>query len=160
MANNAHLQSGHAWSLMIQNNTAMKLKKLGLTLNHPGPALIFSRCKYALQPSGVRVLRHLAARHNVPLSDRTGLVTYIDSLRLPNPNLLNGRNGGSKLRPYLLISRGAACNHCSFLSQSFKLVQRQLKHNHSNSDRNPHWLRDSVRNHANLQSWTQIGSRP
>jgi len=91
MANNAHLQSGHAWSFIIQNNIAMKLEKLGLTLNHPGSALIFSRCKYALQPSSVRVSRHLAARHNVPLSDRTGPVTYIDSLHLHNPNLLNGQ---------------------------------------------------------------------
>ena len=40
-----------------------------------------------------------------------------------------------------------------------KLVQEHIKRNHLNSDRNPHWLRDSVRNHVNLQSWTQNGSR-
>jgi hypothetical protein len=86
-------------------------------------------------------------------------VTYVDPLRLPNPNLLNGRNDGSEPHPYLLVSRGATCSHCSFHSQSIKLVQRYLKRNHLNSYRNPHWLRDSVRNHVNLQSWTQNGSR-
>jgi hypothetical protein len=82
----------------------------------------------------------------VPASDRTELVTYVDSLRLPNPNLLNGRNDGSEPHPYLFVSRGAACNHCSFYSQSIKLVQQHIKRNHLNSDRN-------------LQSWTQNGNR-
>jgi hypothetical protein len=77
---------------MSENDVAQKLEKLRLIMNHPEPALICSRCKYALQPSGVRVSRYLAERHNVPASDRTELVTYVDSLRLPNPNLLNGRN--------------------------------------------------------------------
>jgi hypothetical protein len=123
---------------MSDNDVALKLEKLGLILNYPEPALICSRCKYALQPRGVRVSRHLAEKHNVPASDRTELVTHIDSLRLLNPNLLNGRNDGSEPHPYILISRGAACNQCSFHSQSIKLVQKHLKRNHLNSDRNPH----------------------
>jgi len=121
MVNNSHLQSSHAWSFMSENDVVRKLEKLGLILNHPEPALICSRCKYALQSRGVRVSRHLAEKHNVPASDRTELVTYIDSLRLPNPNLLNGRNDGSEPRPYLLISRGAACNHCSFTPKTSSL---------------------------------------
>jgi hypothetical protein len=143
MANNAHLQSSHAWSFMSDNDVVRKLKKLGLILNHPEPALICSRCKYALQPSGVRVSRHLAERHNVPASDRTEMMTYVDSLHLPNSNLLNVRNDGNELHPHLIIGRGAACNHCSFHSQSIKLVQRQLKRNRPNSDCNPQWLQDS-----------------
>ena len=126
MANNAHLQSSHAWNFMSDNDVARKLEKLGLIMNHPEPTLICSRCKYALQPSVVQVSRHLVVRHNVPASDRTELVTYVDSLRLPNPNLLNGRNDGSEPHPYLLVSRGAACNHCSFHSQSMKLVNNTL----------------------------------
>jgi hypothetical protein len=85
MADHAHLQIRHAWSFISENDIALNLEKLGLTLNHPESALICSRCKYALQSSGVGVSRHLAERHNVPASDRTELVTCIDSLRLLNP---------------------------------------------------------------------------
>jgi hypothetical protein len=70
---------------MSENDVARKLEKLRLIIIHLKPALICSRWKYALQPSGVMVSRHLAERHNVPSSDRTELVTYIDSLHLPNP---------------------------------------------------------------------------
>ena len=89
MASNAHLQSSHAWSFISDNDVVRKLEKLRLIINYPEPTLICSRYKYALQLSGVRVSRHLAERHNVPASNYTELVTYVDFLCLPNPNLLN-----------------------------------------------------------------------
>jgi hypothetical protein len=159
MVDNVYSQSRHAWSFMSEKDVALKLDKLGLVLNRPEPALICRRCKYALQPSGVRVSRHLAEKHNVPASDRTELATYIDSLCLPNPNLLNGRSNGGEPHPHLLISRGATCNHCDFHSKSVKLVQRHLKQSHVNSNRDPHWLRDGIGPNVSMQSWTQNGSR-
>jgi hypothetical protein len=116
MASNAHLQSSHAWSFISDNDVVRKLEKLRLIINYPEPTLIYSRCKYALQLSGVRVSRHLAERHNVLASNRIELVTYVDFLRLPNPNLLNRREDSSEPYPYLLISKGAICNYYSFYS--------------------------------------------
>ena len=75
MANNTHLQSSHAWSFMSENDVARKLEKFGLILNRPDPTLICSRCKYALQPGGVRISRHLAERYNGPASDRTEMAS-------------------------------------------------------------------------------------
>jgi hypothetical protein len=159
MADNAPAQSKHAWTFMNENDLVQKLQKLGLTLNHPEPALICNECKYALQPSGIRVSKHLAEKHGVPASDRRELATYIDSLHLPDPNLLNGRDDGSEPHPGLLVSKGAACKHCTFRSKNVKLVQRHLTRNHLNTAHKQHWLRDSVRLHVSMQSWTQNGSR-
>jgi hypothetical protein len=111
MADNAPAQSKHAWTFMNENDLVQKLQKLSLRLNHPEPALICTECKYALQPSGIRVYKHLAEKHGVPASDRRELATYIDSLHLPDPNLLNGRDDGSEPHPGLLVSKGAACKH-------------------------------------------------
>ncbi|KAM0722086.1 hypothetical protein Q7P37_003012 [Cladosporium fusiforme] len=154
MAGDTRVHGSHAWSMMNQNDLTQKLHRLGLILNEPEPALICQQCKYALQPSGIRVSKHLAEKHAIPASERKELVSYINSLHLPNPNLLDGRRNGSKPHPYLLVSRGAACKYCSFHSKSSRLVQQHWKPNHS-----PHWVRDGVSLHVSMQSWTQNGNR-
>ena len=95
-ANNVHLQNSHAWSFMSENDVARKLEKLGLILNRHEPALICSRCKYALQPSGVRVSRHLAER---PCQHCRGHCSYY------HPKALQTRSDGS--RPSIDISGSA-----------------------------------------------------
>jgi hypothetical protein len=62
--------------------------------------------------------KHLVEKHAVPAPYRKELVSYIDSLDLPNPNLLSGRRNGSEPHPHLLVSRGAACKYCTFHSKS------------------------------------------
>jgi hypothetical protein len=138
---------------------ARKLHGLGLVLNRPEPAIICIRCKFALQPSGASVSRHIADKHNVPACDRRELASYVDTLRLPDPNTLEGRENGSEPHPHLLVSTGAGCSHCNFYSKSVKIVQRHLASNHTDTDQEPNWLQNGVRHRLAIQSWTQIGSR-
>jgi hypothetical protein len=77
-------------------------------LDWPEPALICRQCKHTLQPSGIRVPKYLAEKHTILASERKELASYIDSLYLPNPNLLSGRRNGSEPHQHLLISKGAA----------------------------------------------------
>jgi hypothetical protein len=159
MASDALIHSRHAWSLMNEKDLAHKLHKLGLIVNRPEPALICRECRYALQPSGIRVSKHLAENHAVPASNRKELVSYVYSLDLPNPNLLSGRRNGSEPHPHLLFSRGAACRYCTFHSKSCRLVQQHITHNHWEPNHSPHWVRDGVRLNVSMQSWTQNGNR-
>jgi hypothetical protein len=122
MASDTAVQSRHAWSLMNENDLTQRLQRLRLILNRPEPVLICQQCKYALQPSGTRVSKHLAEKRAIPASERKELVSYIDSLHLSNPNLLDRRRNGSEPHPHLLVSRGAACKYCSFHSKSSRLV--------------------------------------
>ena len=78
----------HAWSFMHEIDLARKLHGLGLVLNRPEPAIICIRCKFALQPSSASVLRHIADTHDVLVCDRRELASYINTLRLPDPNTL------------------------------------------------------------------------
>lgn len=159
VAGETRVHSRHAWSLMNESDLTQKLCRLGLVLNRPEPALICRQCKYALQPSGIRVSKHLAEKHSISASERKELVSYVDSLHLPNPNLLDGRRNGSKPHPHLLVSRGAACKYCSFHSKSSRLVQQHITREHWKPDHSPHWVRDGVSLHVSLQSWTQNGNR-
>lgn len=84
MSSDTAIQSRHAWSLMNENDLTQKLQRLGLILNRLEPALICQQGKYALQPSGIRVSKHLAEKHAIPASERKELVSYIDSLHLAN----------------------------------------------------------------------------
>jgi hypothetical protein len=99
---------------MNEKDLAHKLHELGLMVNRPEPALICRQCKYALQPSGIRVSKHLAEKHAVPASYRKELVSSVDSLDFPNPNLLSRQRNSSKRYPHLLVSRGAACEYCTY----------------------------------------------
>jgi hypothetical protein len=78
---------------------------------------------------------------------------------LPNRNLHNGRSNVSEPHSFLLVSRGAICNHCDFRSKSAKLARRHLTQNYVNSDRDSHWLRNGVGSTASMQSWTRNRSR-
>lgn len=159
MASDTRVKRRHPWSLMNEEELTCKLQRLGLILNRPEPALICQQCKYALQPSGKRVSTHLAEKHAFPASERKELVSYIDSLHLPDPNLLSGRRNGSAPHPNLLVSRGAACKYCTFHSKSSKLIQQHIRRQHWKTDHSLHWVRDGVVSHVSMQSWTQNGSR-
>jgi hypothetical protein len=130
MASDALIHSRHAWSLMNEKDLAHKLHKLGLIVNRLEPALICRQCRYALQLSSIRVSKHLAKKHAVLASHYKELVSYVDSLDLPNPNLLSGRRNSSKPHPHLLVRRGAACKYCTFHSKSSWLVQQYITCNH------------------------------
>lgn len=67
---------------MHEVDLARKLHGLGLVLNRPEPAIICIRCKFALQPNGTSVSRHIADKHDVPARERRELASYIDALRL------------------------------------------------------------------------------
>jgi hypothetical protein len=73
---------------MHEIDLARKLHGLGLVLNRSEPAIIYIRCKFALQPSSASVSRHIADTHNVPVCDRRELASYADTLRLPDLNTL------------------------------------------------------------------------
>lgn len=99
---------------MNEEELTCKLQRLGLILNRPEPALTCQQCKYAFQPIGKKVSTHLAEKHALPASERKELVSYIDSLHLPDPNLLSVRRNGSEPHPHLLVSRGAAYKYCNY----------------------------------------------
>jgi hypothetical protein len=107
---------------MHEIDLARKLHGLRLVLNRPEPAIICIRCKFALQPSGASVSGHIANTHNVPVCDRRELASYVDTLRLPDPNTLQGRENGSEPHLYLLVSPGAGYSHCNFHSKSVKII--------------------------------------
>jgi hypothetical protein len=96
----------------------------------PVPAIICIRCKFTLQPSGASVSRHIADTHDVPVCDRRELASYVDTLRLHDPNTLQGREDGRKPHLHLLISTSAGCSHCNFHSKSVNVIQRHLPSNH------------------------------
>ena len=129
---------------MHEIDLTRKLHGLGLVLNRPKPAIICIRCKFALQPSGASVSRHIAEKHGVPTCDRRELASYVDTLHLPDPKTLEGRKNGSEPHPHLLVSTGAGCPHCSFFSKSVKIVQRHLASSHADIDREPHWRQNGM----------------
>ena len=73
---------------MHEIDLARKLHRLGLILNRSEPAIICIRYKFALQPRGASVARHIADTHDVLVCDRKELASYVNTLRLPDPNTL------------------------------------------------------------------------
>ena len=72
----------------ITPKQVQRLEQLELHYDFSAPAVICTRCGYALKIDDDRVGRHLGEKHNVPKSRRRGLNTLINSLQLPDPDLL------------------------------------------------------------------------
>ncbi|KAH7243961.1 hypothetical protein B0J15DRAFT_501405 [Fusarium solani] len=75
----------------ITPNQVQRLEQLGLHYGFSAPAIICTRCGYALKTDDDRVGRHLGEKHNVPKSRRRGLNALINPLQLPDPDLLRPR---------------------------------------------------------------------
>lgn len=136
-----------------------RLKSLELYLSRPELAIVCMRCKYALQPKGDRVSRHLWEKHHVPIEDRKGLVSLVASLDLQDPNTLPLRKDGCLPHPHLARRRGLACRGCKERTTSRDLMQRHLSKEHGCKPNRRTPLSDSIFNSVTLQSWTQNGSR-
>lgn len=136
-----------------------RLESLELYLNRPELAIICMRCKYALQPNGDRIARHLWEKHHVSPEHRKGIVTLIASLCLQDPNTLPLREDGAAPHPHLASRRGLACRGCKERTTSRDLMQRHLSKEHGCKSNRRTLLSDSIFNTVTLQSWTQNGSR-
>jgi hypothetical protein len=64
----------------IDPTISATLEALELYLNQPEYAIICIRCKYALQPTGHKVSRHLWERHQTPIVARNRLTQLVASL--------------------------------------------------------------------------------
>jgi hypothetical protein len=74
------------WTHLSQEEVIRRLESIGLVLCRVDSVLVCINCKYALQPSGHTVSRHLWERHSIPTKDRAGLNAYVRSLGFPNPD--------------------------------------------------------------------------
>ena len=90
---------------------------------------------------------------------RKGLAPFVKSLSLPDTNQLPPRPDASLPHPHLSIQHGVACRRCTFRSTTMDLVRRHLSKVHHLKDDRQTWLRDSICDGLDLQSWTQNGSR-
>ena len=97
MAGNPVRDGGSArnWDRLDSGSVSRRLTALGLYQNHPEPAIICCRCRYALQASGEAVVKHLWEKYQIPPDARKGLTPFVKSLRLPNPNQLPRRPDAS-----------------------------------------------------------------
>ena len=143
----------------MTDEDAAKLASWGLNLNAPEPVLICITCRYALQPSGDTVNKHLWEKHSIPTSARPGLGALLRSLQLSDPNTIAARADGSVPRPHLIAQQGARCGHCSFRSTNAELVGRHLSKTHGVRGYKGSAMRDHLDDSIWLQSWTQNGSR-
>lgn len=100
------------------------LQSLGLFFNEPEPAIICTRCVFALKADSDRVSRHLGERHGLARQDRLGLNKLIRSLQIPDPKRLLARPDGQEHHAHLALQRGAACLHCRFYSTSDKVLHK------------------------------------
>ncbi|KAI4192683.1 MAG: hypothetical protein LQ350_008592, partial [Teloschistes chrysophthalmus] len=147
------------WMRLDPDHLDRKLVALGLYQNTPEPALICRQCKYALKPSAAAVSKHLWEKHQISKDARKGLVPFVKSLTLPDPNQLPLRRDASLPHPHLAVQQGMACRRCTFRSTSGDLVRRHLSSVHGIKNNRQTWLRDDVRDRLSLQSWTQNGQR-
>jgi hypothetical protein len=95
-------------------------------IDRDNKAVICTRCRYALQPSGQTVSKHLWERHAVDARRRRELHAFIESVKLPDPNTLCTSSDGNRPHPYLTIYEGLACRCCDFWTTSTELAQRHV----------------------------------
>jgi hypothetical protein len=127
--------------------------------NKPEPAIICKECKYALQPSGERILEHLEEKHQISAKARRGLNAFIGSLHLPDPKTLPLQGDGLLPHPYLSIKRGLSCRGCTSRTTSHVVLSRHLSKAHGVRKGQQDFLSYSIHNYVSLRSWTQNGAR-
>ncbi|KAJ9636434.1 hypothetical protein H2199_000585 [Coniosporium tulheliwenetii] len=147
------------WTGLSAGELERRLAALDVYLNTLERVVVCRQCKYALQPSGDCVSKHLWEKHGIPVQARRGLKSYIDSLRLPDPNELATRPDGCEPHPCLALQPGAACKPCGFRSTSLELVRRHVSKEHGVTGKRDGGLRSYIDDGLSLQSWTQNGAR-
>lgn len=97
----------------------------------------------------------------VPKTVRRGLVAFMQSMRLFNPDTLDLRKDGSFTHLHLRFIDGFECKVCGFCSQSCDPLCRHVSKEHgSNQTPNSEWVvGDYIQNSPRLQSWTKVGKR-
>lgn len=148
-----------SWKSLPLEQAERRLEALGLYYNQPEQALICTRCKYALKPSGVTVSKHFWEKHQIPPEERHGLSVYVKDLHLTDPNQLPPRQDRSEPHPHLSILSGAECRECGYRSTSVKLVGCHVSKAHDLRRKSSDWMRDEIIENLSLQSWTQNGPR-
>jgi hypothetical protein len=148
-----------SWKSLPLEQAERRLEALGVYYNQPEQALICTRCRYALKPSGETVSKHLGRNIRSPPEERHGLSAYVKDLHLIDPNQLPPRQDRSEPHPHLSILSGAECRECGYRSTSVKLVGRQVSKAHDLRRKSSDWMRDEIIENLSLQSWTQNGPR-
>jgi hypothetical protein len=147
------------WGALSPEQMHRRLSQLGLVLCENDRIVICKHCKYALQPSGQTVSKHLWEKHSVPAKDRAGLNAFVGSLKLQDPNSVSSCPDGSPAHPHLIVQRGVTCLQCRYRTTSTNLLQRQTTKEHGQrkcrdeSDKGTLWVE------TELQSWSQNGKR-
>jgi hypothetical protein len=139
-----------SWKSQPLEQAARRLEALGLHFNQPEQALICTRCKYALKPSGETVSKHLWEKHQISPEERHGLSAYVKDLHLTDPNQLPPRQDRSEPHPHLSILSGAECRQCGYRSTSVKLVGCDVSKAHDLERERSDWVRDEI--FENLES--------
>jgi hypothetical protein len=149
----------NAWSDLSTREVNRRLRDIGLVVCKSEEVLICTRCKYALQPSGQTVSKHLWEKHCIPAKERAGLYAFVQSLDLPDPNSVTKHSDGDPAHPHLLAQSGFACLRCEYRTTSQNLVKRHLSQEHglqvssASTDNDRYW------SEVTLQSWTPNGKR-
>jgi hypothetical protein len=147
------------WIHLPNEEVNRRLSSIGLALCESDRVLVCTRCKYALQPSGQTVSKHLWEKHHAPAKERAGLNLFVRSLNLPDPNSVPKCLDGDPSHPHLLAQSGYTCLQCDYRTTSDTLTRRHLSQKHSqqfprlSTADNRCWLE------VTLQSWTQNGKR-
>lgn len=78
-------KTSHDWAAMSPDQMHNPLSQLGLVFYENDKIVICIHCKYALQPSGQTVSKHLVEKHFVLTKDRADLNAFVGSLELQDP---------------------------------------------------------------------------
>jgi hypothetical protein len=118
------------WTHLPDEEVCRRLSSTGLALYESDRVLLCTRYKYALQPSGQTVSKHLWEKHFLPAKERAGLNLFVSNLNLPDPNLVPKRLDGDPAHPHLLAQNGFTCLQCDCRTTSESLVRRHLSQKH------------------------------
>lgn len=146
-------------SAFTRADSESQLAAIGLHWDRKAAVIICTSCKYALQPRGERVSRHLGENHGVPVRARAGLTAFLAELALPDPNHIDLLPDWTAPHPHLAVQTGASCKRCLFRSTSLELVKRHVSKSHRQASKHKYWSREYIHCGAQLQSWTQNGAR-
>lgn len=152
-------ESADVWSQLPRDESRRRLDSIGLVLSESDRILICKHCRYALQPSGQTVSKHLWEKHLLPARDRAGLNAFIRSLALQDPNTVPKRPDGSAAHSHLSVHDGFACSQCDYRTTSENLLKRHLSQAHNRHSPRTSEIHAQSWSKVRLQSWTQNGKR-
>jgi hypothetical protein len=152
-------ESADVWTQLPRDESRRRLDSIGLVLSESDRILICKHCRYALQPSGQTVSKHLWEKHLLPARDRAGLNAFIRSLALQDPNTVPKRPDGSSAQPHLSVHDGFACSQCDYRTTSENLLKRHLSQAHDRHSPRTSEIHAQSWSKVRLQSWTQNGKR-